>query len=178
MAKIKQVKMKEEKNNIWGLLIGILMVLGGVYVWFNPAIALMALSLYLGAILIGVGVGYIMVDRAWKTTWQTMLGVLNVILGIIFIARSDAAMAVIPILLAIWALSAGIVKAVTAWQLKQIGVSLWPLPFTAGLVGIVFGMLVLFWPALGAIAITVLIGSYLVLYGALDIASYFLIKKR
>ena len=44
---------------IWHMLAGILMVILGTYVWFNPFVSLMALSLYIGIALMIIGAGYI-----------------------------------------------------------------------------------------------------------------------
>lgn len=180
MAKIKQVKMENEKGgkkDVSGLLIGVLMVLAGLYVWMNPATALAAISLYIGIVFILMGAGYVMANRMFKTNLQIVLGVLNIVIGILFITSTKTAVIVIPTLFALWALSAGIVKMVGALQLRKIGLPLWSIPFASGMIGLVFGLLVLLWPAVGAVTITVLMGSYFVLYGALDIASYFLVKK-
>ena len=44
----------------WHIVAGAIMTALGVYVWFNPAISLLALALYLGVAFILVGCGYLL----------------------------------------------------------------------------------------------------------------------
>ena len=81
------IKIQTEKSpcciGIWHLLAGILMLIVGAYVWLNPVVSLVALSLYLGAALIIIGAGYIGSSLSIDSGWFMFVGLIDIIIGII-----------------------------------------------------------------------------------------------
>ncbi len=160
-----------QRSNFWHLLAGILMAVLGIYVWFNPVVTLVALALYLGIVFIVIGAGYFTASLTLNSGWDMLVGVLDIFVGIIFVSNLGVSAASMPIIFALWCLAVGVIQMVTAFQYRNGGFP-WASLMTAGVIGVIFGFLILAYPAIGTITITALMGAYLVLYGVWEIAEY------
>lgn len=170
------MKVRQSRVSLWHLLAGVIMALMGIYVWFNPAVTLMALALYLGIVFIVVGVGYFSASFTYESGWYMLVGALDVFVGVIFVANLGVSAASMPIIFALWCLAVGIIQLVTAFQYRSAGQPVfWPM--VAGIIGILFAFLILTYPAVGTITLTALMGAYFVLYGAVEIAEYLFNRK-
>lgn len=156
---------------LWHLIAGILMSIVGIFVWFNPLASLMALAVYLGIAFIIVGIGYITASFSFRSGWYLLVGIFDLFAGIIFVANLGITAISLPVIFGLWCLAVGVVQAVTSFQLKKLGLpSNWSL--IAGLLGVLFGFWILVYPAVGAITITALMGTYVLLYGIVQIVEY------
>ena len=70
-------------KNIWTLIFGILMILGGLYALFNPLSALIAVALYLGILFIAMGIGYVASYRTIQSGSILALGIIDILIGIL-----------------------------------------------------------------------------------------------
>lgn len=163
-------------HGIWHLIAGVLMAIIGFYVWFHPAETLLALALYLGIIFIIVGAGYFVASFTYESGWYLAVGILDILVGIIFVGNLGVTAVSLPIIFALWCLAVGAIQIVSAFQYKQMGFP-WGWSLVSGILGIIFGFVILTYPAIGAITITVLMGLYLILYGAVEIAEYGYARK-
>ena len=66
----------------------------------------------------------------------------------------------LPIIFALWCMAVGAVQIVSAFQLRNSGVS-WRWTLTAGILGVLFAFLILAYPAIGTITLTALMGAYI-----------------
>ncbi len=162
---------------IWHLFAGILMVVLGTYVWFNPFISLLALSLYIGIALIVIGAGYIGSSMSLESGWFMFVGLIDIIVGIILVSNLGVSAATLPIIFALWSISVGAVQLVSSYHLSKNNLP-WGWSLSLGLLGIIFGFLILQYPNLGAVTISTLLGLYIVLYGILEIIEYFYFKNQ
>lgn len=167
--------MKRQDNNtsVWILVIGVLMILMGVYVWFNPAEMLLALAFYFGVVFLMTGVGYLLAFFSGWSGWVLAQGLLDVFVGVIFLANINLTAISIPIMFAFWALFVGVIRIMAAVSLHREGASHWFWAFISGIIGIAFGFLIMANPLLGAFTITMFIGVYMMLYGLLAVVEYF-----
>ncbi len=161
---------------IWHLIAGILMALLGVFIWLNPAATLLALALYIGIVFIVVGAGYFAASFSFRSGWYLLVGILDILVGIVFVSNLGVSAASLPIIFAIWCLAVGAIQVASAFQLRSEGFP-WGWSLSVGLLGIVFGFLILAYPALGALTITALMGAYVMLYGLVEVAEYFYTKR-
>lgn len=179
MAAKKEVEVVSLNVSFWHLIGGVLMALLGIYVWFNPAVTMMALALYLGIVFIAVGVGYFIASFSFDSGWYMVVGLLDVLVGVIFVANLGLTAASLPIIFALWCLAVGVIQLVTGIQYRRLGNGYpsagWTM--TAGLLGIVFGFLILTYPAIGTVTLTALMGTYIILYGIVEIAEYVYNRK-
>ena len=174
------INIKTEKSpccvGIWHLLAGILMLLIGAYVWLNPVASLIALSLYLGAGLIIIGAGYIGSSLNLDSGWFMFVGLIDIIIGIVLVTNIGVTAATLPIIFALWCLAVGAAQLVSAYRLHKIELP-WGWSLTLGLLGIIFGFLILHYPSIGAVTIGTLLGLYIILYGVLEITEYIYFRR-
>ena len=148
----------------------------GVFIWLNPAATLMALALYIGIVFIIVGAGYFAASFSFRSGWYLLVGLLDILVGIIFVSNLSVSAASLPIIFAVWCLAVGAVQVASAFQLRLAGFP-WGWSLGAGLLGILFGFLILAYPALGALTITALMGAYALLYGVVEIIEFYYSRK-
>ncbi len=163
--------MTTRRNSVWHLVAGIIMAVMGVYVWFNPAVTMVALAMYLGVLFIVVGAGYFAFSFSGDSGWYMLVGLLDIFVGVIFLTNLGVTAASMPVIFALWCLAVGVIQVVTAFRFKSAGFA-WGWTMTAGILGIVFAFLILAYPALGTITLTALMGAYILLYGVVEIAEY------
>ena len=159
-------------KNIWTLIFGILMILGGFYALFNPLSALIAVALYLGVIFIAMGIGYLSTYRTVKSGSILALGVIDILVGLLFVMNLGITAASLPFILALWALLVGVIQIILSVQFKNEEIPTWSWRMGTGILGVVFGLLMMIYPILGALAITALIGGSLIIFGAFEVIEY------
>ncbi len=162
--------------SIWHLVAGIIMAFLGIYVWLNPVVSLLALALYLGVAFIIVGIGYAAISFRYESGWYLLVGLLDIFVGIIFVANLGVTAASLPIIFALWCLAVGIIQIVAAYRLYRDGYR-WLWSMVAGILGVVFAFLILAYPVIGTVTITALMGAYILLYGIVEILEYMLNRK-
>ncbi len=160
-------------RSVWLLIIGILLILCGLYVIFNPVTALIASAMIIGLIFIVVGTGYLMVFRESESYMMLSLGILDLIIGVLFIANLGITAVNMPIIFGLWILFNGITEIVMGIEMKGRLDTNWKILFFGGIAGVIFSLLIFAYPVIGTFVITMLIGAYLIAYGALEIVRYF-----
>ncbi|MFV0627281.1 MAG: HdeD family acid-resistance protein [Alphaproteobacteria bacterium] len=167
----------DKSNSAWILFVSLVMIGLGVYVWFHPVGAMMALALYLGIAFIFVGVGYLAAYGYWKNSRDLALGIMDVIVGLVFVSNLGITASTIPVLFAFWALFVGVTQVVAAFELKEVKAPEWKFLLVAGLISIVFGFIIVYMPIVGAITITILMGTYLIIYGLIGLVEYKVVRN-
>lgn len=171
-----QVETRKNHIGLWHLAAGIIMVLLGFYVWFNPMTSLLALALYLGVAFILIGAVYMAASFSFESGWYLFVGILDILVGVIFVTNLGVTAETLPIIFALWSLAVGGIQIVAAYHLYKAGFN-WSWALIAGIIGVIFAFLILSYPILGAIAITTLMGAYILLYGVVEILEYGLMKR-
>lgn len=165
-------EMSSVKKNIWVLLISLIMIATGVYVLFNPVETLLAMALYLGVSFAVMGVAYIIAFTKEKVYMSLTLGILDLVIGLIFLLNLGVTAMTIPLIFALWCLFVGIVQIVTSLELKENMIPSWSWLLCTGILGVLFSLLIFFYPMIGILTLTLLMGTYLLLYGALELVRY------
>lgn len=163
-------------NNFWHLAAGIIMTLFGIFVWFNPAATLMALAMYLGIIFVVVGAGYFMASFSARSGWYLLVGVLDMLVGVVFLTNIGVTAASLPIIFALWCMFVGVIQIFDSFELKKLEYP-WGWSLIAGALGILFGFWILSSPIVGALTITALMGAYILIYGIIQVVEYFTVRK-
>lgn len=167
-----------ENESISNFLIGILMTLMGVYIWFHPLDILVVVAMYLGIVFIIVGVVYIINFFAHTRNHRYLIyGVLNTILGFVLIGNGSIVAMSLSIILALWILFSSILQISASIDLKYLNSSFWMYSLISSVLGIIFSMIILFHPMAGMLTIAIIIGTYMVMYGLVNIAEYFIVKE-
>jgi uncharacterized membrane protein HdeD (DUF308 family) len=160
----------------WTLVIrGVAAVLFGLMALIWPGITVLALVLLFGAyaILDGVlalGAAALNDARsAGRRPWLVLEGIAGILTGIVTFAWPDVTTLVLLWLIAAWAIVTGVLEVVAAVRLRREIEGEWVLA-ASGVLSVVFGLLMMVWPASGAVALVVLIGVYAIVFGAALVA--------
>ncbi len=161
-------------KNIGLLFIGLLLIVSGIYVLFNPIAALVASALFIGIVLVLLGMGYLYLYSQTRSYLTLGLGLLDLFMGIIFLSNMGISAATVPIIFALWILFVSISQLTVGLDLKKVSADLtgWKWWVISGILGIVFSMLIFIFPSIGAFSITIIFGLYLIEYGVFEINRY------
>lgn len=163
-------------NSKWNLFAGILMMILGVFIWFNPFETLVALSFYIGLGFIFTGIFYLLSSYELRFGWYLLVGSFDTLVGFVLISNIGITAASLPIILALWCLTVGIIQIVSSLEFKGADLP-WKWTALMGYVGLFFGLSVLMFPAIGAVAISTIIGFYAIMFGILQIIEYRISKN-
>ena len=145
---------------------GILAIVFGIVALVYPGITLVALALVFGAyvfvdglfaIFTGIGHG------GREAVWYVLEGILGIAVGIATFFYPGITAQALVFLVGFWAILTGIFEVIAGFELP---ISRDWLLALAGIVSIVFGVLIFVNPGSGALAVVVLIGMYALLFGA------------
>lgn len=148
------------------MLRGVVAVLFGILAIAWPGITVLALALLFGvytlldgitSIVMGIGQG---TDRVYLVT----LGVLGVVAGVIALVWPRITVVVLLVVIAVWAIFAGIMQIAAAIRLRKVIRNEWFLALS-GVVALVLGLLLIVQPAEGAIALVIAIATFAVVWG-------------
>lgn len=168
----------------WWLIVlrGVLSVLFGVVTFVWPSTALTALIIVFGAYAladgaIAIATGIAGTGASGGTRWFLVLGGLaGIIVGVVTFFYPGLTALSLLYFIAAWAIITGIFEVVVAIQLRQEITNEWSL-IIAGLLSVVFGVLISIFPQDGALSILWLIGIYAVIYGVAIVALGFRVKN-
>src|SRR5262245_11033394 len=159
-------------RNWWVLLLrGLAAIVFGVLTWWMPGISLAVLVLLFGAYALADGILAVwmaIASRSKNEQWWVMLlwGLVGIGVGIVtFLAPGVTALALL-FYIAIWAIATGVLQIVAAIRLRKEIEGEWML-ILAGLVSVVFGLLLVVQPGAGALAVLWLIAAYAIVFGVL-----------
>jgi uncharacterized membrane protein HdeD (DUF308 family) len=162
-------------KNWWVLLVrGLLAVLFGIMAFAWPVPTLVALVLVYGAYALVDGVTALSVGitaRAWSFALSGLAGI-AVGIGTFFYTGITAV--ALFYLIAAWAIVRGIFEIVAAIELRKEIRGGWAL-ITGGIFSIIFGLLLIAYPAPGVLALAWLMGAYAVAFGIVMIVLAFVL---
>jgi uncharacterized membrane protein HdeD (DUF308 family) len=164
----------------WVLAVrGALALVFGVLAMFWPAITLLVLALVFGAYALADGVLAAVAAFRGGRNYRLPLALeaaFGIAFGVAALVWPRATLLAITILVGIWAIVTGVSAIMAAVRLREElrGEFLYIL---GGTLSVIFGVLVLFWPASGAVAVAWLIGLYAIVFGILMIGASLRIRR-
>jgi uncharacterized membrane protein HdeD (DUF308 family) len=165
----------------WVLLVrGLVSVAFAILIWMQPAITLKALIILFGAFAFvdGVlGVWTAFSSRKDRNNWWLLMlwGLVGIGIGIItFVAPAVTALALL-FYIAIWAIVTGVLEIITAVKLRKEIEGEWLLGL-AGLVSVIFGIVLIVHPGAGVLAVLWLLAAYALILGVLMIILAFKVR--
>jgi uncharacterized membrane protein HdeD (DUF308 family) len=170
-------------RNWWAIALrGVFAILFGLMAFAWPGLTLEVLVLVYGAYAFVDGVfavvGSFTRRGEGRFPWAVLVvGLAGVAAGVVVLAFPGLAAAALVYFIAAWAIVRGIFEIVTAIHLRREISNEWLLVL-AGLTSVVFGVLVMIWPAAGLLALLWLIGSYAIVLGVLAIALALRLRAR
>ena len=167
----------------WWLVVlrGLLGILFGLIAIFWPGLTFLILVLMFGIYAMVDGVFAMLtgvVSSKYSPRWWVFLleGVVSFAAGLIAILRPGLAAFVLIAVIASWAILTGILEIAAAIRLRREITNEWMLAF-AGFVSIVLGVLLFFQPAAGGLVLTLMIGSYALIFGIILVILGFRLRK-
>jgi uncharacterized membrane protein HdeD (DUF308 family) len=162
--------MVESLARYWWMVVlrGVAAVLFGVVALVWPDVSLFALVVVFGA--------YALVDGVFalfsafgpaaegRRFWVALQGVLGIVVGAITFIWPDVTALALLYLIAAWAVVTGVIQFVAAVRLRREIRGEW-LMALGGVLSVVVGIVLVAWPASGALALVLLIGAYAVVFG-------------
>jgi uncharacterized membrane protein HdeD (DUF308 family) len=169
----RRTKMLEMLSRYWWAFVvrGIFAILFGILAYAWPGITLATLIIFFGAYVLIDGI-LLVIKTIGKwgerdDRWLLLLeGLLGIGIGVItFVAPGITAVALI-FFIAAWSLATGVLEIATAIRLrKEIRGEGWMI--LSGIASIVFAILVMFFPGVGALGLLWLIAAYAIIFGVL-----------
>jgi uncharacterized membrane protein HdeD (DUF308 family) len=169
-------------RNWWALLLrGLIGVVLGVMTLLMPAVSLASLVLLFAIYMIVDGVlGIVAAVRAARRQerwgWLILEGIFDIGAGIVALLWPGITVLVFVILVAAWAIVSGASMAIAAFRLDRRGAR-W-LMALAGVLSVIWGVLLAIWPISGALVLTLWIGAYALVFGITLIVLAFRLRSR
>jgi uncharacterized membrane protein HdeD (DUF308 family) len=156
-------------RNWWAVALrGLAAVVFGLIALLVPGAVMLTLALVFAAYLLVDGVlGIIAAVRAatHHDRWGLLLfeALVNIVVGVVAAVFPAAAVFGFVLLIAVWALVTGVLMVAAAFRL-HVSHGRWWLVF-AGIVSVLWGLLLLIAPLMGAVVLTWWLGAYAVIFG-------------
>jgi uncharacterized membrane protein HdeD (DUF308 family) len=169
-------------RNWWLILLrGICAVVFGVLTFVWPGVTLITLVLLYGAFALVDGVlalaAAIMGGRPAPRWWLAVVGLLGIGAGLVTLFLPGMTAIVLLYFIAFWAIAIGVMQIVGAIRLrKEIDNEWWLV--AAGVVSVLFGLLLIIQPGAGALALILTIGVFAVIEGIALIAFAFRLRRH
>jgi uncharacterized membrane protein HdeD (DUF308 family) len=168
-------------HNWWAIALrGLFAVLFGIAAFVWPALTLAILVILWGAYALVDGLlnlaAAVRAAQMKMTWWPLVLeGILGIAAGVVaFLWPGITALALL-YLIAAWAILTGIVEIIAAVRLRNVISGEW-LMALAGLLSIIFGVILIAAPGAGALAVVWTIGAYALVFGIVLIALGFRLR--
>ena len=160
----------------WVLLLrGLASIVFGVLAFAWPGITLVSLVILYGAYCFVDGIVALMGGFGGRL-WQSLLvGVISIAAGVATFAYPGLTALVLLYLIAGWAIVRGIFEIAAAIEFRKVMEGELMLAL-AGLASIAFGVLVLFYPGVGALSVVWILGTYALIFGLLLVMLSFRVK--
>jgi uncharacterized membrane protein HdeD (DUF308 family) len=165
----------------WAFIVrGALAIAFGLLALIWPGITLLVLAVVFGAYAFVDGVFAAVAAVHAKGTERIPLilgAIAGILIGVVTFFWPGATLFALTILIGAWALVTGIFQIVAAIRLRRELPGEW-IHLLTGLVSVLLGLMVLFWPVSGAVAVAWLIGIYAIIFGVLVISMGLQVRKR
>jgi len=150
---------------------GALAIVFGLLCFLSPAISLAVLIGFVGAFFLVTGVTALFATeresregRPWG--WHTFEGIVSLVAaGVTWFYPGETAVLLLAFI-AIWAIIVGVARIAMAIRLRKVMQDEWLLS-GAGILSIIFGVMMLIWPGAGALAVLWIIGAYALVFGGM-----------
>jgi len=165
-------------RNWWALALrGLAAVAFGLLTFILPGITLVTLVLLFGAYALVDGVFNVIASfRVAAHHWALLIeGVVGIIAGIVTFAWPAITALVLLYVIAFWAIFTGIFEIIAGVGLRKAITNEWLL-IAMGVLSLLFGVLILFAPGAGALAIVLWIGAYALVFGVFLLALAFRLR--
>ncbi|HHX69627.1 MAG: DUF308 domain-containing protein [Miniphocaeibacter sp.] len=167
------------KFNWENLIIGIIFIIASLIAFKDPTVNLLAIVMIFGISALSDGVFQLFLRRrirkvtGYRSTFITVIGVINLLIGILLLFNLYGSAAALPYVFAFWFIIRSIEGLLNSGLAKIISNSYYWFKVVINILGIIIGILLLKNPFSAALTITYLVGSYFMIFGILNIIEAF-----
>jgi uncharacterized membrane protein HdeD (DUF308 family) len=156
---------------------GLVAVLFGLLTFLVPGITLVTLVLFFGVYALVDGIFNVVgFFRLASHHWALLIeGVIGIVAGVLTFAWPAITAIALLYVIAFWAIFTGIFELIAGIRLRKTISNEWLL-LLMGVLSLLFGVLILFAPAVGALAIVLWIGAYALIFGIFLLALAFRLR--
>lgn len=169
-----------QKRTSKNLVTSIIILIFGVFIFIKPDLTVKTLSYLLGIILLISGINNIVTafNKEATDNLNMAIGIIVIISSLVLFFNPTIIASIIPLLIGLYMIASSAFKLQYLHTLKSL-TNKWDTGVVVvAIITLVLGVLLVFNPFDGVIAITKLIGIFLVVYSILDIFSNIDIKKK
>jgi len=159
----------------WLLTFGIISILAGLAAIFWPGSALLAVAIIFGAYLVVGGIFRFVAafavpgESGWERALMAFLALLSLVVGLYLLRHPAYTVLIVALVLGIYWIIQGVLQLFAAIGHAEMPSRGWRI--ASGLLSIVAGAIVFFYPGISLFALAIVLGVWLVVYGVLEIAA-------
>ena len=166
----------------WALvLLGLCAVIFGILALTWPGITVIVLAIIFGAFVLVSGIFSLVAAvgpmEAGQRVLLILLGLLGIVVGAIVLLWPGIGDLILLLLIALWALVAGVLQLVAAFRQKGRASEKWLLGLT-GALAVILGVLLLSFPMAGVLALILIIGIFAILIGISLFVLGFIVRSK
>ncbi|WP_099203442.1 HdeD family acid-resistance protein [Miniphocaeibacter massiliensis] len=175
---------KESKFNWGSFLIGIVFVIASMVAFRDPESDLVAIVMVFGVTALLEGIYQIAIRRTikevtgYKSTFMILVGILNILIGIILLFNVYEGVLVLPYVFAIWFIIRCVEGLISSDLAKSVSDGYYWFTLIINLLGIVLGIMLFTNPLSSIMTIAYIVGFYFMLFGILNIVEAFTSEKQ
>lgn len=176
-------ELKKDFNKIFttSILTSIVFIALGVFLLVRPGTTIRIISYTLGTIIILLGsisFGKYFSGKTRGVDFNLIYGSLCTIMGLVIILNPNALATLIPFILGFWIVINSIIKIQYSLNLREHNSNAYISTLIIGILTLLWGLILVFNPFSGAIAITQMIGIFIIVYSILDLIESTLLHRN
>lgn len=162
--------------NVSILTSAVLLVIG-IFLFIEPDTVIRMISIVLGLLFLVPGISALVDYFKEKNNSSLITGIITILISLILIINTKFVASILPFILGIYFVVNGINRLMYAVELKKQGFVDFSKSLVLALLIIFCGILFIINPFEGALAITKIIGIFMIIYSLLDITNTVIVKK-
>jgi uncharacterized membrane protein HdeD (DUF308 family) len=170
MSTVVQKAANSVKNWWFYLVIGILLILGSIYVFMTPLASYVSLAIVFSVMMLFDGIATIITSvsnrdimKGWG--WHLAVGLIGTLIGIGLMTHPEVTMIVLPFYVGFWTLMKGSMLIGISFDMKSNNSDSWWMLLLLGALVTIFAMLMILNPIFGASALVSLTAASLMMTG-------------
>jgi uncharacterized membrane protein HdeD (DUF308 family) len=160
------------KNWWWFLVKGLLLTAAGIAIFARPVAGYAGLSILFTIVIITSGIAQVIFATSNKALlkgwgWTLVSGIVDIAIGTYLAMYPFLTMATLPFFVGFWLIFKSFYLMGASFDLSDLGLSGWGLLFFGGLLVLLAGFYVIYYPVAGALGIVAVSGTAFILAGIL-----------
>jgi len=164
------------------LIVGILLIVGSIWVFFTPLEGYVALAWLFSILVLANGFSYVYLSIASRKVlegwgWYLAGGIFEMIIGFVLISYPEISMAILPLVLGFWFMFRGAQIIAASLELKEYGVMDWGWLMLFGIALTIVSFFMILEPVFGFFNVIYISSLALLLFGVANIVISLKLKK-